>query len=106
MNNKANRGQMCQTALQEIEQFLVKFPNDPALQSTANQLSFLIEIENDRELDRSRLTEINFGRYAVYELSNLISDDLSKLLCLIDERVRVELRNIALSQKGFRSSGP
>lgn len=87
-----SRLEMCEEALNQIEDYARRFPDELALTSVANQLRYLIAVERGQEADRSRLTELTLGRFAVYELSNIISDDLSKLLCGISDSVRRQIR--------------
>lgn len=82
----------CEDALKQVEVLDVSFPGDPAIASVKNQLHYLIGIELGKETDRSKLKELTLGRHAVCGLSNLISDDLSKLLCSISDSVRRQLR--------------
>ena len=84
----SGRLEMCENALKQIEEMDRRLPGEPALGSVANQLRYLIRLERGEETDRSKLTTLTMGRYAVYELSGIISDDLSKLLCYIAGEVR------------------
>jgi hypothetical protein len=94
----SSRLEMCENALRQIEESDLRFPGEPALASVATQLRYLIHLEHGEEADRSRLKELTLGRFAVYELSNIISDDLSKLLCDISDGVRRQLRREARAQ--------
>jgi hypothetical protein len=88
----ASRLEQCMEALRQVEEYDRQFPSDPALASVANQLRYLIQIERGEESDRSRLASLTMGRHAVYGLSGLISDDLSKLICAISNDVKRQLR--------------
>jgi hypothetical protein len=90
-----NRLSMCEQALKQIEEYDHRFPGEPALISVAHQLQYIMRAERGEGADRSRLSELTMGRLAVYELSNIISDDLSKLLCTIADDVRREVRRVA-----------
>lgn len=83
---------MCETVLKQVEEYGTRFPNEPALASVAAQLRYLIQFERGEVADISRLKELILGRYAVYELGNIISDDLSKRLCAISDGARRRLR--------------
>lgn len=83
-----DRLEMYRTALGQVEEYDLRFPGEPALASVASQLRYLISLEQGEQTDRSRLKELTLGRLAVYELSNIISDDLSKLLCDISGGVK------------------
>ena len=91
----ASRLEMCENALAQIEDYDRRFPGEPALASVATQLRYLIGIERGQVADRSKLKELTLGRFAVYELSNIICDDLSKLLCDISDGVRRQLHREA-----------
>lgn len=86
------RTEVYESVLREIEELIGRFPGDIALASVRIQLQYLIHIERGEESDRSRLGEITLGRLAVYDLSNMISDDLSKALCSVADDVRRQLR--------------
>ena len=82
----------CTAALTQIQKYYEQFPGEPALASVTNQLQYIIRLERGEETDRARLTQLTLGHHAVYALSNIISDDLSKLLCEISDDVRRRLR--------------
>ena len=82
----------CERALRLMEEVSRAHGDEPAVDSVIAQLHYLISLQLGHEQDRSRRRELTLGRLAVDELSGIISDDLSKLLCSISDGVRRQLR--------------
>jgi hypothetical protein len=78
--------------LHEIEKLHGQFPDDITLASVRDPQDFLIRIQKGDETDHAKLADITLGRLAVYELSSILSDDLSKSLCSIADDLKRLLR--------------
>lgn len=85
---------MLRDAWQQVRAEMLKYPDEPALLSVLRQLEYLIALADGKESDRSALSRVNLGYMAMYPLSGVISDRLSKLLCEIAEKVRRELKRM------------
>ncbi len=75
-----------------VSELQAKYPGDSALLSASQQLSYLIALADDVEKDDSALEEITLGYVVTYQLADIASADLAKLLSEINGRVRQYLR--------------
>ncbi len=81
-----------QTALDGIRSLQASYPGDVALVSAERQLTYLIAIADNVEDDDGALEQITLGYVAMYQLADILSPDMSELLCEISDRVRRFLR--------------
>ena len=78
--------------LAELEKLQTRYPGDQATVSSINQVLYLIDLADGRELDVSRMEEIIMGHHSMYSLNGVVSGDLSEAMCDISEHVRRQLR--------------
>lgn len=85
---------MLRNAWQQVRAGMLKYPHEPTLLLVLRQLEYLIALADGKESDRSALARVDLGHLARHNLSGVISDDLSKLLAVIAEKVRQELEQM------------
>ncbi len=83
-----NRIEIFDKALMELDKFIEKFPSNILVKSIRFQLKYLIELEEGKEKDRSRLSEINLGLIAVREIEGK-DDDLAEILYEVNSIVKI-----------------
>lgn len=81
-----------QTAIDGIRLLQALHPGDVALVSAERQLTYLIALADNVEDNDEALEQITLGYVAIYQLADILSPDMSELLCEISDRVRRFLR--------------
>ena len=79
-------------ALAEIEALMKQYHSDVALLSSQRQMLYLLALLDGIESDDSALENITLGYMAVYQLSDVLSPDMSELMTSISGRIRNYLR--------------
>lgn len=74
-----NRIETFDRALIELNKSMEKSPSNILVKSIQLQLKYLIDLEEGKEKDRSRLSEINLGLIAVREIEGK-DDELANIL--------------------------
>lgn len=83
-----NKIEIFNKALVELNKFIEKFPENILVKSIEYQLNYLINLEESKEKDRSRLSEINLGLIAVREIEGK-NDDLANILYEVNSIVKI-----------------
>lgn len=88
MRIKFNKVEIFNKALVEINKYLQKYSSNIAVISIKYQLKYLVELEEGKEKDRSRLSGINLGLIAVREIEGK-DDDLAEILYEVNSIVKI-----------------
>lgn len=74
-----NRLEIFGQALDAVQELEVEFPSSRALHSASAQLKYLIDLEMERNTDRSQLERINLGVIAAREVEDMSQSAAHKL---------------------------
>ena len=69
-----------------------QYPEAQDIHSAILQIEYLEDLDRGTQTDDSRLEEIILGHLAMYSLSDIISHDLSSVLCDISCKIERDLR--------------
>jgi Tsi6 len=86
MNDMTKELQTLKAALNECKRKIRKDPDFQPLRSVEKQIQYLVDIEEDKNKDRSRLGEIIVGVYAAREFEDR-DMEFAKLLYKVEEVV-------------------
>jgi Tsi6 len=81
------RLEIFKNGMKQCSELLVKYPNSIALTSISKQIEYLIAIESDASIDRSRLKEIIIGALTAREVEAL-DEGVAKIFYKIASEAR------------------
>ena len=88
-----------QSALDGIHALQAVYPGDVALLSAERQLTYLVALADGVEKDDGALEDISLGYLAMIQLTDVLTPELSELLCELSDRVRRYLRQLGRKLK-------
>ena len=88
-----------QSALDGIHPLQAVHVGDVALLSAERQLTYLVALVDGVEKDDGALEEITLGYLAMVQLTDVLTPELSELLCELSDRVRRYLRQLGRKMK-------
>ena len=83
-----------QSALDGIHTLQALHPDDVSLLSAERQLTYLVALADGVEKDDRALGRISLGYLAMIQLTDVLTPELSELLCELGDRVRRYLRQL------------